>query len=360
METALWWKETRTLIPTTILHQTSLWSSVKSRLGWLPYAFDIAWEEIKGDILVLMHRVHQEACIAYVPQGPEATPKEEFKGIFLESLSHRLAGHLPDDCIFIRYDLPWETPYAHDNSRYDSQGRWMGCPEPSFMELRMNIGTRNWNMRKAITDIQPPDTVIIDLTVTEGEILERMKPKTRYNIRLAKRKGVAIIESGVEQLYAWYRLYIQTADRARFNRHRYDHFEALFEADREKHDSTSIHLLLAMVDGEALAGNIISISNGRATYLYGASSDTKRNHMATYALQWETMRFARQKGCIEYDLYGISPLEDASHPLYGLYRFKTGFGGRVVHKQGCWDFPLRHEEYAMYRANENIKGIFHR
>lgn len=359
METALRRKETSTLIPTIILHQTSLWGSVKSRLGWLPYAFDITSEIINGDILVLIHRVHQEACIAYIPQGPEATPEEESKGIFLESLSHSLAGHLPDDCVFIRYDLPWETPYAHDNSRYDGQGRWMGCPEPSFRELRMNIGTSYWNMKKAITDIQPPDTVMIDLTVTEDEILERMKPKTRYNIRLAERKGVTIIESGAEQLYAWYQLYIQTADRARFSRHRYEYFKALFEADREEHESTSIHLLLASADGETLAGNIISISNDRATYLYGASSNTKRNHMASYALQWETMRFARQKGCREYDLYGISPFADASHPLYGLYRFKTGFGGRVVHKQGCWDFPLRHEEYTMYRASENLKGAFH-
>jgi len=359
MDITLKHKETGALIPTIILHQTSLWSSIKSRLGWIPYAFDITSESMDGDILVLLHRISPDRCIAYVPQGPEMMPEEEMKGLFLESLSRGLARHLPGDCVFIRYDLPWETPYARDKSRYDDHGQWRGCPEPHVRELRMNFGTRDWNMRKAITDIQPPDTVIIDLSVTENMLLGRMRPKTRYNIRLAERKGVVISESGLEQLYAWHRLYLQTADRAGFKRHRYEYFNALFEANRESHNSASIHLITAMVDGELIAGNIISISHNRAAFLYGASANTRRNYMASYALQWETIRFARQKGCTEYDLYGISPVADTTHPLYGLYRFKTGFGGRVLHRQGCWDFPLKHDEYNMYRASENIKGIFH-
>ena len=298
--------------------------------------------------------------MAYVPQGPETMPEEEMKGVFLESLSQGLAGHLPGDCVFIRYDLPWETPYARDPGRYDADGRWQGCPEPHVRELRMNFGTRGWDIRKAITDIQPPDTVIIDLTGTEDGILGRMKPKTRYNIRLAGRKGVTVTESGLDRLHAWYRLYLQTADRAGFVRHRYEYFNALFEADQERHDSASIHLLAAMVDGELIAGNIISISHRRATFLYGASADARRNCMASYALQWGSIRFARQKGCVEYDLYGISPAADTAHPLRGLYRFKTGFGGRLLHRQGCWDYPLKHDEYALYRSSENLKGIFHR
>jgi len=351
MDITLKYKKTCALIPTIIVHQTSLWSSIKSRLGWIPYAFDITSDTMEGDFLVLVHRIGRHRCMAYVPQGPETMPIEERKGIFLESLSQELARHIPDDCLFIRYDLPWESPYAQDKSMYDGNGQWRGRPEPHVRELRMNFGTTNWNMRKAITDIQPPDTIIIDLTMTEDKILSRMKPKTRYNIRLAERKGVTITESGIERLYAWYRLYHQTADRAGFKRHRYEYFNALFEANSESHDSASIHLLLAIADKEVIAGNIVSISNNRATFLYGASANTKRDYMASYALQWETMRFARQKGCIEYDLYGISPIADTAHPLYGLYRFKTGFGGRMLHKQGCWDFPYRHDEYNIYRAD---------
>ncbi len=360
VEIALQQKETRTLMPTIILHQTSLWSSVKFRLGWAPYAFDFTSQKIYGDMLVLVRRIHENACIAYVPQGPEMVPDEDSKGIFLESLSQNLMEHLPDDCTFIRYDLPWETPYASDPARYDAGGRWLGCPDPSFRELRMNIGTQNWNMRKALTDIQPPDTVIIDLSVSEDEMLERMKPKTRYNIRLAERKGVTVIEAGTDRLRAWYKLYMQTAERARFTCHGYEHFAALFDAHRENHASASVHLLLAVADGEELAGAILSLSKKRATYLYGASANSKRNYMAPYALQWQAMRFARRKGCTEYDLFGISPTDDPTHLLYGLYRFKTGFGGYVMHRQGCWDYPLRQDEYNVYRSSESLQGVFHR
>ena len=128
VEIALQQKETRTLMPTIILHQTSLWSSVKFRLGWAPYAFDFTSQKIYGDMLVLVRRIHENACIAYVPQGPEMVPDEDSKGIFLESLSQNLMEHLPDDCTFIRYDLPWETPYASDPARYDAGGDGWDVP----------------------------------------------------------------------------------------------------------------------------------------------------------------------------------------------------------------------------------------
>ncbi len=359
MEMILRRKEPRCLVKTSILYQTSLWSSVKTRLGWTPYAFDFESSRIRGDMLVLVRKVSDNACIAYVPQGPETLPAEEFRGLLLESLSETLATHLPHDCIFIRYDLPWETPYARDRSRFDENGRWLGCPDPSLRELRMNIGTRSWNIRKSPVDIHPPDTVMVDLALPENEMLARMKPKTRYNIRLAVKKGVSVVEAGEERLPSWYRLYLQTVGRAGIQRHGYEYFTALFDAHGEKHDSISIHLLMATADGEDLAGGIISISDERATYLYGASSNTKRNYMATYALQWEAIRFARWKGCREYDFYGISPNDDPAHPMNGLYRFKTGFGGSVLHRKGCWDYPFKDHEYSIYRSSEGIRGMFH-
>jgi lipid II:glycine glycyltransferase (peptidoglycan interpeptide bridge formation enzyme) len=81
--------------------------------------------------------------------------------------------------------------------------------------------------------------------------------------------------------------------------------------------------------------------------------------MATYALQWEAIRFARWKGCREYDFYGISPNDDPAHPMNGLYRFKTGFGGSVLHRKGCWDYPFKDHEYSIYRSSEGIRGMFH-
>jgi lipid II:glycine glycyltransferase (peptidoglycan interpeptide bridge formation enzyme) len=74
--------------------------------------------------------------------------------------------------------------------------------------------------------------------------------------------------------------------------------------------------------------------------------------MALYALQWEAICRAKSYGCTEYDMFGVAPYPSPSHPLYGLYRFKTGFGGSILHRMGCWDYPLNHESYDMFRAAE--------
>jgi lipid II:glycine glycyltransferase (peptidoglycan interpeptide bridge formation enzyme) len=94
------------------------------------------------------------------------------------------------------------------------------------------------------------------------------------------------------------------------------------------------------------------LSGKRATYLYGASSSTNRHLMSTYALQWDAMERAKERGCKEYDMFGVSPNPDPSHPLYGLYRFKTGFGGALFHRMGCWDYPLDGKTYEAYRTSE--------
>lgn len=361
MEITLRRKEPGNLFPTDILHQTSYWSSVKSSLGWDRHAFDFSLGKTKGDLLVLTRKISSTLSIAYVPQGPEILPdgfEESGRGVFLESLSDALKRELPGGCIFIRYDLPWETPYANDPDRYDSNGTWAGCPDPELREMRMNIGSRSWNVKKAPTDIQPPDTVIIDLKKPADSILERMKSKTRYNIRLSGKKGVSVYEAGREKLPDWYSLYCKTARRRNFKCHSIDYFNALFPKDLKKPE-TSVHLLMACSSGRDLAGIIMSVSGKRATYLYGASSDEMRGSMAPYALQWNALCLAKEKGCTGYDMYGISPGNDTHHPLYGLYRFKTGFGGDILHRQGCWDYPLMKNEYQSYSSRETLSQAFH-
>jgi lipid II:glycine glycyltransferase (peptidoglycan interpeptide bridge formation enzyme) len=99
------------------------------------------------------------------------------------------------------------------------------------------------------------------------------------------------------------------------------------------------------------------LSKKRGTYMYGASSGIKRNLMATYAVQWEGIRLAQQAGCEEYDMFGTAPNPTSSHPMYGLYRFKSGFGGEMYHRMGCWDYPLDQEQYRAFRAQEiNFQG----
>ena len=101
------------------------------------------------------------------------------------------------------------------------------------------------------------------------------------------------------------------------------------------------------------------ISSHRATYLYGASSSSHRNLMPTYALQWRAIQLAREYECLEYDMFGIAPNADASHPMYGQYKFKQGFGGEIYHQLGCWDYPLDEERYQYFAAREmSMQGYY--
>ena len=120
-----------------------------------------------------------------------------------------------------------------------------------------------------------------------------------------------------------------------------------------------MELLIAEVNEEPLAAMFLVYSGQRAAYLYGASSSTKRNYMATYALQWEAIKNAKVRGCIEYDMFGIASKPEPSHPLYGLYRFKKGFGGNILHRMGCWDYPLNSELYQGYRTAEMTSQGYH-
>jgi lipid II:glycine glycyltransferase (peptidoglycan interpeptide bridge formation enzyme) len=104
---------------------------------------------------------------------------------------------------------------------------------------------------------------------------------------------------------------------------------------------------------------VLVTSGKRATYLYGASADQQRRLMPSYALQWEAIMLAQEAGCSEYDMFGISPGSDPGHPMYGLYRFKTGFGGSIFRRQGCWDYPLDETWYEGYRIAEMNSQGFH-
>ena len=120
-----------------------------------------------------------------------------------------------------------------------------------------------------------------------------------------------------------------------------------------------ITLYTAHHEDDLLGGIIVASWRGVSTYLYGASSDVKRNLMAAYLLQWEAMRRAMANGDHGYDLFGIPPTDDPAHPMHGLYRFKTGFGGRVLHRAGAWDLILRPTPGALYRGAERLRGWYY-
>ncbi len=365
-------KDIEEVFRTPIVQQTAFWSEVKRRMGISSIAcnFRVPGSDIGGtidsdvsitsDVLVVMRQIDQNHSIAYVPYGPELDPMDEFRGIFLEELSECLRSQLPDDCIMIRYDLAWDSFWARGDDAFTPEGIWLGPPAQQIQELRFNYGTVSHNLRKAYSNILPSNTIFLDLKKDDESLLRSMKPKTKYNIGLAIRKGVRVSVAGTEDLSRWYTLYTETARRNGFFLHNIEHFRAVLTSTAENSQSPArVFLLMAEHENEPLAAMFLVITGNRGTYLYGASSSSKRNLMATYALQWRAILLSKELGCTEYDMFGIAPNPDPDHPMYGLYRFKTGFGGEIRRSMGCWDYPLDSRVYSYFAASELTSQGYH-
>jgi lipid II:glycine glycyltransferase (peptidoglycan interpeptide bridge formation enzyme) len=202
--------------------------------------------------------------------------------------------------------------------------------------------------------------VILDLSNDEDALLQAMHKKHRYNIRLADRHGISVRDLGAAGLDDWYEIYRETARRDRIAIHSRDYYATLF--DLAAGDSAlSMSLYMAEHESEILAGIIVARFGAGATYLYGASSNRKREMMPNYALQWHAIRMARSQGCLWYDMFGIAPPGEPNHPMTGLTRIKTGFGGRIVERAGSWDYPMSAVRYALFRGAERVRDVyFHR
>jgi lipid II:glycine glycyltransferase (peptidoglycan interpeptide bridge formation enzyme) len=228
--------------------------------------------------------------------------------------------------------------------------------------------------------VQPLSTIHIDLVADEETILSRMKPKWRYNVRLAERKGVSVREGAAVDLPAIQKLMDVTGERDGFGVHSAEYHAAataLFALSsspdlqtpqvgagvvvRPSSTSGLMAWLLAEAEGEMLAAIAVFALGTRSWYMWGASGESGRNLMPNHALQWAAMRWAKARGCATYDLWGI-PDEVGADPdayagpeswgeggLWGVYRFKQGFGGQVVRYTGAWDMPLSKPGYAMYK-----------
>ena len=205
--------------------------------------------------------------------------------------------------------------------------------------------------------IQPRTTILIDLRAEEDELLARMKQKTRYNIRLAEKKGVVVRETN--DIEGFYRLMQTTGTRDGFSVHDVSYYQQAYDLFAP---SGACVLLGAFHEDQPLAYLMLFLSGDRSWYFYGASDDSSRNLMPTYLLQWEAIRWSKAHGAVIYDLWGIP---DASKEeleqnfsqrgdgLWGVYRFKRGFGGVVVRSAPAFIRvykPLLYRVYLKIRA----------
>jgi len=318
--------------------QSLFWARFKSSTGWKPY--QVEYQDPDGrtaELLVLLRPLILGFSFAYVPHGPTFPAHTRTAREYLETLSAALIPHLDTRLLFIRFDLDWEIPFENSEGLLD------------LFSGKLRRGSA----------VQVPDTVILNLGKTETELLSAMKPKWRYNIRLAEKRGVEISRQGSEGLPIFYELYRTTALRDGIAIHPISYYEKLFDTARAEGKGTAeeprLSVWVASHESEPLAAIITLYQAEQAIYLYGASSDQKRNLMPAYAIQWAAIKAAKKEGCAFYDFFGIPPNDDPSHPMAGLYLFKTGFGGRIVHRLGSVDYSSRPLLYGLFRSAETLR-----
>jgi hypothetical protein len=319
------------------LEQTGFWGRYKAQFGMRPYAFRVGGS---GAMLVLVRRVGPGLELGYVPYGPD-TPDPGAAGLARESLLLALGEatrpHLPRGVVFLRFDLPWTSPA--DQPRLAQSAR----------------------LRRAGVEIQPVHTVLLDVSRSDEELLAAMHHKTRYNVGLAARRGVEVVEGRESsELAEWYAIKVENDRRDSIVTHSEEYFGALMRAAWASRGGPVLRLLLGRVGGRVVGGIIVSFCGAAARYLHGASADEQRNTMFSYALQWRAIEMAREHGCSTYDLYGIPPDDDPAHPMHGLYRFKTGFGGTIVHRPGCYDVVLNRPLYMALRLPEAARYFYYK
>ncbi|MCR4735720.1 MAG: peptidoglycan bridge formation glycyltransferase FemA/FemB family protein [Treponema sp.] len=275
----------------------------------------------------------------------------------MHDLAFALKPYLPKNTIAIRFDpnVLLFSPEERDDFNH-------GMKIVSFADAL--------KLKKSKVDIQPPDSTLVDLTVSEDEILSRMHSKWRYNIRLSERKGVKIhCYSGKdvnlsEKIDKFYELTKETNARDGNSSHAKSYYLDLIKSSAEEidsgKDSPKINLYIAEHEGDEIASIMTLFSHDEAIYLYGASSNNKRNLMPNHLLQWTAMKDAKAYGSRYYDMYGMPPEgKDENHPMHGLYMFKANFGGLNIHRPGSWDYPLKFS-YRFYRLAENMRAFWHK
>ena len=276
---------------------------------------------------------------------------------FLSELAIALKPELPKNTIAIRFDpdVSFTNPEDRDLFNYGMQ---------------LITYADKLKIRKNSVDIQPPDSTLVDLTGTEEEILEKMHSKWRYNIRLSERKGVVIhryLGNDInlsEKIDKFYELTKITNARDGNASHSKAYYADLIKSSAEEvsagKDVPVISLYIAEHEGEEIASIMTLFSHNEAIYLYGASSNNKRNLMPNHLLQWTAMKDAKAYGSKYYDMYGMPPEgKDENHPMHGLYMFKANFGGKNIHRTGSWDIPLK-AIYHPYSAAEKLRAFWHK
>ena len=338
---AVAWDAALLSLPSPHILQSWAWGELKAQTGWR--AQRLVWGESRdrhferpqaasaGHVApsaaasLLIRRLDRRlpVAVAYVPKGPLLDWSNA--GLVDKVLGQIEAEARRAGALFVKID---------PDVRAD-----VDPGQAAIAALRR----RGWHL--SADQIQYRNTVISDLTSDEDALLAAMKPKWRYNIRLAERRGVVVRDGTAADLPAFYAMYAETGVRDGFLVRPYDYYHVIWA--RFLADGLG-HVLLAEVEGASVAGLFLFRYGPTAWYFHGASTAQSRDLMPNHALQWAAMRWAKAAGCTRYDWWGAPDVLDESDPMWGVYRFKQGFGGEFTPWIGAWDYPVSQAGYWAY------------
>jgi peptidoglycan pentaglycine glycine transferase (the first glycine) len=316
------WNEAVAGLPCSHVLQSFEWGEFKAKYGWKPTR--LLFEEgsqVRAAASVLCRQLPRfPLSVMYVPKGPLLDYGDsQLLGRVLASLEELARAQR---AIFIKMDPD------------------VRLEEGEIIEA---LRARGWH--SSSEQIQFRNTILIDLQQSEDGLLASMKAKTRYNIRLAARRGVKVHVGGPDDLPLFYEMYAETGRRDDFVIRPFAYYQDAWGAFVE---AGLACLFLAEYEGEPLAGLVAFRFAQRAWYMYGASTEKYRNLMPNHLLQWEAIRWAKGEGCTVYDMWGAPDVLSEDDPLWGVYRFKEGFGGQFVRRIGAYDYPVSRPLYGFY------------
>ncbi len=343
------WNATLAQMPYAHVLQTWEWGEFKAATtGWEPKRIAYMHQGAVAAMAQVLIRRVGSLKVMYVPKGPALDYNQPGLRVAVIDALKRHARE--QGAIFLKIDPDVVAGVGIPGE--------MGAGE---IELGHQV-MYEWGkagLRYSRDQVQFRNSIVIDLRAEEEALLMRMKQKTRYNVRLAERRGVTVRFGTADDLDLLYRLYAETAHRDNFV------IRPLAYYRRAWGDFMQAGLaqpIIAERGGRAIAHVIIFGFGKRAWYFYGASSDEGREHMPTYLLQWEAIRWARAQQMVAYDFWGApDDFHNQRDPLAGVFRFKEGFGGTVVRRVGAWDYPARPALYALYtHAMPTVLGVMRR
>ncbi len=337
------WNSQIARLPGAHILQTWEWGQLKEAYGWqmLPQVWQdpAAPGEIKAAAMVLQRTIALGGLAAhlrvlYVPRGPVLDWSDQFwRERVLDDLQ-RLARKR--GAIFIKMDpdLVIASGIPGDPGAQD---------HPIGQAVVTELSRRGWLFSSE--QIQFKNTVLLNLASSEDELLGRMKQKTRYNLRLAERKGVKIRLGTQADFSNLYRMYAETSVRDGFVIRPEAYYQQVWQTFMQQGLADA---LIAEVEGEPIAGLFLFHFAGKAWYLYGMSRQAHRETMPNYLLQWAAICRGKELGCTTYDLWGAPDEFAETDSMWGVFRFKEGLGGEVARTLGAWDFPARGWLYPLY------------